>query len=83
MAVHRLVPGRRVGFQHVGEVDVADEVRFGRGVIIRSDREAGVAGGGDELLDIGRSDVRSDGDQSPRWQSDNLGLGFLECQRSG
>jgi hypothetical protein len=83
VAVHPQVPGRRVGFQHIGEVNVADEVRFGRGVIIGSDREAGVAGGGDELLNISRSGVRSDGDQSFQWQSDNLGLGFLESQRSG
>jgi hypothetical protein len=41
-------------------VDVADEVGSGRGVIGRSHGEAGVAGVGDELLDIGRGDIGFD-----------------------
>src|SRR5215212_8050536 len=81
-AVHRPVPGCRVGVQDVGEVDVADEIGSGRWVIGLSYRKAGVAGGGDEVLDIGRSDIRCDSHQSLERQSDDLDLGFLESQRS-
>jgi len=73
----------RVGFQDVRQVDVADQVGSARWVIGRSDGEAGVAGGGDELLDARGSDIRFDGDQSLQRQSNYLGLGLFKGQRSG
>ena len=46
-------------------------------------REAGVSGGGDELLDTRRGDIRVDSDQGVQWQSDGFSLGFLEREGTG
>ena len=70
--VQRQVSAGLVGVQDVGDVDIADQVRSGRRSVISSDREAGVSGGGDELLDTRRGDIRVDGDQGVQWQCRRL-----------
>jgi hypothetical protein len=62
--VHRQVPAGLVGVQDVGDVDITTQVRSGMRSVISLDREAGVSGGGDKLLDTRRCDIWVDSDQA-------------------
>ena len=80
--IDRPVSAGRVGVEDVREVDIADQVGP-VGAPFTLDREAGVAGGGDELLDTARGDVGVDGDQGVQRESDRVGVGLLERERAG